>query len=422
MEFSIYCGISAVVCWYLALSFLPTRRAVVIKYVIPAGVLSFVVTYLLSFIHVDFVFLPAQIMLFCLISFIFYFGEKCPWRDIQLAFLLALAQFTLFIGAQSCWITVLPSSSSLGITLMPCLHAIAILYLRPHFPKPHWREAFNNPKKKRIASGEWMLYVIPACLIVGFMVCWFPVSSNREAAIVTMVGESIFWGYFLLMILFIHYRMAQSSSLVEKQFRREMQLFMNVIRSQRHDYNFHVQAITGLVRSQRWDECMQYVDALEKSTTEMNAVLLVKEPAISAMIHHFQKQAMQDGIRLQVEIEDDLSKIATDVYETNKIIGNLLQNALDETRTHKDKSYGIRLLILKRNEYCVICVSNALGDTLSADRIGQIYQPGFTMKEGHEGVGLSSVRMLVESYQGMLNAQIEDGIITFSVRVPIRTV
>lgn len=63
-----------------------------------------------------------------------------------------------------------------------------------------------------------------------------------------------------------------------------------------------------------------------------------------------------------MDIQNDLARIATNVYETNKIISNLLQNAIDETVTHEDRCYGIWLTILKRGEYCVIRVSNELGE------------------------------------------------------------
>ena len=72
----------------------------------------------------------------------------------------------------------------------------------------------------------------------------------------------------------------------EQQHRGEMQSFLNVIRSQRHDYNFHVQTIAGLMQEGKLEECKKYVNALEKDSEMMNAVLPVKDPAISAMIFH----------------------------------------------------------------------------------------------------------------------------------------
>ena len=152
----------------------------------------------------------------------------------------------------------------------------------------------------------------------------------------------------------------------------------------------------------------------------MNAVLPVKDAAISALVHNFQLLAAREGIELYIDIQNDLSQIVTNVYETNKIISNLLQNALDETVTHKDKSYGIRLSVLKRGEYCVIRVSNELEETVDDPQsLGRIYQQGYSTKHGHDGVGLSSIRTLAARYQGTVYTQIEGKVIHFVAKIPI---
>ena len=129
--------------------------------------------------------------------------------------------------------------------------------------------------------------------------------------------------------------------------------------------------------------------------------------------------AVRQGIELHVDIHYDLSQIATNVYETNNIISNLLQNAIDEVSTHEDKSYGIWLTILKRGEYCVIRVSNKIRVKPSEEELGNIYRQGYTTKAGHDGVGLSSLRTLVGRYKGAIYTQVEDDVIQFVARVPI---
>ncbi len=68
-----------------------------------------------------------------------------------------------------------------------------------------------------------------------------------------------------------------------------------MIRSQRHDYNFHVQTISGLIRQGKIDDCLRYVNALEEDSAIMNAILPVKDPAIAALIHNFQIMAVREG-------------------------------------------------------------------------------------------------------------------------------
>jgi sensor histidine kinase regulating citrate/malate metabolism len=202
--------------------------------------------------------------------------------------------------------------------------------------------------------------------------------------------------------------------ITEKQYREEMQTFMSVIRSQRHDYNFHVQTLHGLLHQKDYDACEAYLDNLMHDCIDMNRLLPLADTAISALILSFQSQASQLGIKIDISIENDLSQIATNVYETNKIIGNLLQNAIDETAKLKDKSYGIHLSILKRGEFCIIHVSNLASSIQPMSN----YQFGHSDKQGHEGIGVASIRVLALRYGGTVYSRMEGNVIHFIAKIP----
>ena len=126
------------------------------------------------------------------------------------------------------------------------------------------------------------------------------------------------------------------------------------------------------------------------------------------------------GIKLYIDIKNNLANVVTSVYETNKIIGNLLQNAIDEVRGHEDKSYGIHLYILKRGEDCIIHVENKLAPNKdSKSYLDNIYKPGYSMKKNHEGIGLSSIQNLLNRHRGVVYSRIEEDIIHFVARIPM---
>ena len=302
--------------------------------------------------------------------------------------------------------------------------AALALKLKNRFPDADWRDYFTNgaPEPGRMNIKKGHVYAIAGlvCFLNG-AVLLIPAHAAATVVLVGMYGACVFWLGILLIIFVTAYKKERIAVLVEQQYRGEMSSFMNVIRSQRHDYNFHVQTIAGLIQEGKIEECRRYVHALEHDASVMNAMLPVKDPAIAAMIHNFQMLAVREGIELHIDIQNDLSQIATNVYETNKILSNLLQNAIDETLTHEDKSYGIRLCILKRGgEYCILRVSNALEkQVMTAESLGRIYQQGYTTKNGHDGVGLSSIRVLAARYRGTIYTQIEGDIITFVAKIPI---
>ena len=54
------------------------------------------------------------------------------------------------------------------------------------------------------------------------------------------------------------------------------------------------------------------------------------------------------------------------------------------------------------------------------DYLEEVYRPGRTTKPGHEGIGLSSVRQLLSRHQGVVYSRLEDGVVHFIAKIPLR--
>lgn len=343
------------------------------------------------------------------------------WETVIHIFLLAQSAVCVFLIPVCVMETLGLVAISIGIAAITVFVALAV-HLRKSFPERDWQDAFRTEvTREQNVSGFRQVYFIPAiaCILLIGLCLIVRVESVIGCTLLCLLGSAVFWLSVWLIVVINNYDKERSSLLAEQQYRGEMQNFLNVIRSQRHDFNFHVQTISGLIRQNKMEDCRRYINALEEDVAIMNAVLPVRDPAISALIHNFRLMAVRQGTELHMDIHYDLSQIATNVYETNKIISNLLQNAIDEVATHEDKSHGIWLTILKRGEYCVIRVSNKLKTHLSQEELNNIYRQGYTTKQGHEGVGLSSLRTLIGRYNGVIYTQVEGDEIQFVARVPI---
>lgn len=416
-------ALSAAVAWGIALCYIRTKPRALFFYAALAALLCGMGAACLRLMQV-WEFLPlCTLVAFLLAALAVQPRRHGPCGDMVLAVLLAQGACMLFHfagKASGC----IGAAGYLVAGLFPGIFAFLTLRLKSHFPEEDWREYDGRmtPEAGRLQLKLRYSYWIAAalCLMLTAGAVLSLPGSLSETLVWSAVGTCFYWFGILLMVLMYAYKKERFAVLVEQQYRGELQSFMNVIRSQRHDYNFHVQTIAGLIRKGKFEECEKYVSALEEDVSLMNAVLPVRDPAVSAMIHNFQMIAAREGIELHIDIQNDLAQIATGAYETNKIISNLLQNAIDETAAHEDKSYGIELSILKRGEYCVIRVSNALGEWRpTAEELGHVYQQGYTTKPGHEGVGLSSIRLLASRYHGTVFTQLEGNIIHFIAKIPI---
>lgn len=415
-------GVSVWMSWMLGLSFIHIKRTALLFHSSITSALAFLACWLLQQAGLS-DFLPAVLLgLYLIATASLQLQHGNHYSDSVLAFFLAESAFAMFIAV--CRISQTEPLPIVLLVFSGLLFAFlaAWFVLHDRFPGSDWQEYFSSgtPDPSRLYIRRFHIYAVAAIpALCNTLLLFMDISHTWQAILAAAVAFGFLWVCVLMIILMVSYKKERLAVLLEQQYHTEMQAFMNVIRSQRHDYNFHVQTIAGLIAGNKIEACRDYVQALEKDSSDMNALLPVKDPALAATISSFRTIAAREGITMHIDIENDLSQIASNVYETNKILSNLLQNAIDEVSSHADKSYGIRLTILKRGEFCVIRVSNKVASIPTAEHLGMLYQPGYTTKNQHEGVGLSSIRLLAQRYRGIVYAQTEGDIIHFTAKIPL---
>lgn len=200
------------------------------------------------------------------------------------------------------------------------------------------------------------------------------------------------------------------------QWQQESRDYMNTIRSQRHDFNLHLHAISGLINSEEYEKCSEYVQKLVSDANAVNDIMPVSDAVVGSMLYNMREEARRHGSDIIYHITYDMEDILCNGFECNKIIGNLLQNSIDALTSQEDKDYGIRLKIFKRRGNTVITTENRF--TGNPDKIARVFDPGYSTKKGHDGIGLSMVLRTVERYGGRVYPEFEEDKIRFVVNIP----
>lgn len=209
----------------------------------------------------------------------------------------------------------------------------------------------------------------------------------------------------------------QLEVLIDRQYQAELINYMQVIRSQRHDFNFHLQALSGLIRQGAYEECQSYIDTMVKNAGAINDVLLIRSPALGAMLSTFMELALQKGIKLNLSIQNEMDCVPCTVYELNTIIGNLIQNAIDEVELHHQDAPWINVLLMKRGGNNVVRVTNPFSG--NPENLSRVLEVGFSTKKAHEGIGLTTVQRILARYGGLVFPEFRDGAVSFIAQFPI---
>lgn len=189
------------------------------------------------------------------------------------------------------------------------------------------------------------------------------------------------------------------------------------IKGQRHDFLNHVQVIYGLSREKQYAAMEEYVQELVKETSYYNEIMTIDNPVLSALINAKTAQAGDLGISVKMNIESDLNAISHVSIELARILGNLIDNALDAVEKYEADKY-IKLDIYSEGPLLIASVSNPWCGNVNI--IDEAITRGLSTKGGeHQGLGLRICHQLAHKIHASFSYSYDpEGELCFTVAVP----
>lgn len=194
--------------------------------------------------------------------------------------------------------------------------------------------------------------------------------------------------------------------------------YMNVIRSQRHDYNLHIHTLVGLIENEDYEAARNYMRNMASEAADVNDIMPLDDAVLGSLLYNMREAARKKGTEIEYHITYDMKDTICSGFDCNKIIGNLLQNAIDAAVSETAKQYGIHVRIFKRRGNTVIYVENYFDG--KRDLILKAFEAGYTTKHNHEGIGLAMVFRAVNRAQGRIYPEFDTNLVRFVVNLPNR--
>lgn len=332
----------------------------------------------------------------------------------------ALAAVTLCLVADTLLIPFLfcdqgiKSYSFYGLTILLCL-IFAGLYRRNGKPEPWLKSAKENNAKAYAALVCVPLFGVAAQIIA--------LLSNKGNQILTTIGAYILLIYIAATTVLIQRLCAEHYALTNtyhqmQAWQQGARDYMNTVRSQRHDFNIHLHAIDGMIENGEYEQCRRYVGKMVEEANAVNDIMPVYDAMIGSMLYNMRREAQLLGSDIHYDIKYNMKDVVCNAFECNKIIGNLIQNALDALDSEEAIQQGIQVNIFRRSGNAVITVSNYFhGDEQTVLRA---FDMNWSSKAGHEGIGLGATERILKKYGGRIMVEWQDKSITFIVHIPVK--
>lgn len=195
------------------------------------------------------------------------------------------------------------------------------------------------------------------------------------------------------------------------------------IRGQRHDFLNHVQVIHTMAQMGKTEQLKNYVADLVKETRDVSDIVHHSSPALAAFVQAKIAVSLGKGIQFTYELPDkwEAKETTIKVIDIIKIIGNLVDNAFDETMHLPQEERHVFASIRSQEDGSIVLKVSNRGRAITTDDRLQIFKPGYTTKgEGHSGLGLAIVQERVKHYKGALElvSDEKEGLTVFKVCLP----
>lgn len=187
------------------------------------------------------------------------------------------------------------------------------------------------------------------------------------------------------------------------------------INGQKHDFINHIQIVKALCDQQDMDAVQDYVDSMCEDIGTVNSFLRINNPYLQALFNSKLSMAVQKGVDLKWESDVNLSMYTDNVFKLVRILGNLINNAIEEVAGNEEANRWVKVVISRRGPFDEFCISNP--GSLSLDDPEMAFVPGITTRsEQNSGLGLYISRKLAEEMNGRIQLNNPDGpVISFAL-------
>lgn len=189
-----------------------------------------------------------------------------------------------------------------------------------------------------------------------------------------------------------------------EEYNKSLEILYDNVKGFKHDFDNIVSTLDGFIENNDMNGLKNYFSGVKKDCKITNNLSIINpriinNPGLYSLLNNKYFKATNLGITFEFEYFLDLNKLEINLYELSRILGILIDNAIEEAEKCNDKIVKVSFLRENRNNRAIISIQNTYSNK-DVD-IDKIFDKGISGKNNHSGIGLWEVRNYINKSKNL---------------------
>ncbi len=185
---------------------------------------------------------------------------------------------------------------------------------------------------------------------------------------------------------------------------KSLKILYDKVKGFKHDFDSIVSSLNGYIEQNDMNGLKQYFSEVKKDCKIADDLALINprtinNPGIYSLLNNEYAKASALGINFELEFFLNLNELEINIYFFSRILGVLLDNAIEAAENSKEKLVKVSFIRENVNGRAVITIENSYSNK-NID-LENIFKKGITSKECHAGLGLWEVKKYVRKSKNL---------------------
>lgn len=189
-----------------------------------------------------------------------------------------------------------------------------------------------------------------------------------------------------------------------EEYNKSLSVLYENIKEFKHDFDNIVSTISGYIDTDDINGLKEYFIKFENDCQKTNNIAtlnpsIINNPGIYSLLNSKYHKADKLGIQINLDFFVNLDDFNIDTYEFSRILGILLDNAIEASSECEEKIINIKFRNEEKNSRHIVTISNTYKN--KDLNIEEIFLKGITTKPNHSGLGLYEIHKYMKKNKNL---------------------